>query len=78
MALTGNNKQILYTTNTEFTDAWSHLEGPFLISANSTSQDVFIEGYETVPEADNPAHQLKINTKKMLRLARGFTIGADE
>ena len=78
MALTGNNKQILYTTNTEFTDTWSYLEGPFLISANSTSQDVFIEGYETVPDADTDEEQLEINREKMLLLARGFTIGEDE
>lgn len=78
MALTGNYKQILYTTNSEFTDTWSHLEGPFLISANNTSRDVFIESYEMVPEADTDAEQLEINREKMLLLAAGFTIGADE
>jgi len=75
MALTGRYKQILYTTNTEFTDTWNHLEGPFLIPANSTCEDVFIESYETVPEAETDSHQLRINTKRMIKLATRNTIG---
>lgn len=78
MAWTGNYKQILFTTNTEFTDTWDHLNGPFLISANNTSQDVFIETYVNVKEALTDDEQLAGNRHIMLKLARGFTIGVDE
>ena len=48
MPHTGNYKQIFFTSNTLFSDSFDYLNGPYLMSANSVSKDVLIEGYETV------------------------------
>lgn len=74
MAWTGNYKQILYTTNTEFSDTFDYLNGPFLINANSSCRDVFIESYEMVKEAPTDEEQLIINTETMFKLAKGKTL----
>lgn len=78
MPHTGNYKQIFFTSNTQFSDSFDYLNGPYLMSANSVSKDVLIEGYQTVKEMEYAAEQEEENVAAYRKLAVGFLIGEDE
>lgn len=78
MAHTGNYKQIFFTSNTLFSDSFDYLNGPYLMSANSVSKDVLIEGYETVKVMEYDPEQEEENLAVYRKLAVGFLIGENE
>lgn len=78
MPHTGNYKQIFFTSNTLFSDSFDYLNGPYLMSANSVSKDVLIEGYETVKVMEYDPEQEEENLAAYRKLAVGVIIGEDE
>ena len=78
MPHTGNYKQIFFTSNTLFSDSFDYLNGPYLMSANSVSKDVLIEGYETVKIMEYDPEQEEENLAAYRKLAVGVIIGEDE
>jgi len=78
MPHTGNYKQIFFTSNTLFSDSFDYLNGPYLMSANSVSKDVLVEGYETVKIMEYDPEQEEENLAAYRKLAVGVIIGEDE
>ena len=74
----GTYKQIVYTTNTQFSESFDYLNGPYLMSANTASANVFIETYETVKEMEYAAEQEEENYAVYRKIAVGVLIGEDE
>ena len=78
MPHTGKYKQIFFTSNTLFSESFDYLDGPYLMSANSVSKDVLIEGYQTVKEMEYDPEQEEENLAAYRQLAVGFLIGENE
>tara|TARA_A200000113_G_scaffold225829_1_gene248192 strand:- start:4726 stop:4962 length:237 start_codon:yes stop_codon:yes gene_type:complete len=78
MPHTGKYKQIFFTSNTLFSESFDYLDGPYLMSANSVSKDVLIEGYETVKVMEYDPEQEEENLAVSRKLAVGFLIGENE
>ena len=78
MPHTGKYKQIFFTSNASFSTSFDYLNGPYLMSANSVSKDVLIEGYETVKVMEYDPEQEEENLAAYRELAVGFLIGENE
>lgn len=78
MAHTGNYKQIFYTTNTQFSDTFDYLNGPFLMTANSISRDVLLESYETVKDMETDEEQQIENIAVYKKIANNVILGEGE